>query len=313
MISLLQYRGVGTERRIKMKLSEIKELKREFGFTNKDLAEMSAVPLSTVQKIMSGEVRSPRYETLEKLSGALMAVGTQAGWESKTGSSEVHEDDLAYSADDSFAQHRRKTILQNMRMKKQGDFTLEDFYAIPDERRVELIDGVIYDMTAPYVIHQEAILEIYDQLKAQRNKCYKNCRILVAPVDVQIDKDERTMVEPDIVVLCDKQKIVHRCIFGAPDFLVEVLSKSTRKKDMTVKLHKYSEAGVKEYWMIDCEKEDDSKVIVYDFNHGDTVSIYNFDDKVPVGISEGKCFVDFSKVKDALDYDLPDEPPEGWR
>jgi Uma2 family endonuclease len=135
----------------------------------------------------------------------------------------------------------------------------------------------------------------------------------VAPVDVQIDKDERTMVEPDIVVLCDKHKIVHRCIFGVPDFVVEVLSKSTRKKDLTVKPHKYSEAGVKEYWLIDCDKEDNSKVIVYDFAHGDTVNMYTFDDKVPVGISEWKCFVDFSKVKKALDFDLPEEPPEGWR
>lgn len=296
-----------------MKLSEIRELKREFGFTNEDLSRMSSVPLSTVQKIMSGEVKSPRYDTLEKLSGALMAVGTEAGWESRTGSSEVHEDNLAYSADDSFAQHRRKTILKNMQIKKQGDFTLEDYYAIPDERRVELIDGVIYDMNTPLVIHQETLLEIYDQLKAQKGKCYKHCRILVAPVGVQIDRDDKSMLIPDLTVVCNEKEIIGRCIYGAPDFVIEVLSKSTMKKDMTVKLNKYSEAGVREYWMVDIENKDDLKIIVYNFEQDDIMHIYSFDDKVPVGISGGKCFVDFSKVRDELDFDLPDEPPEGWR
>ena len=313
MVSLLQNRGVGTERRIKMKLSEIKELKREFGFTNKDLAEMSAVPLSTVQKIMSGEVRSPRYETLEKLSGALMAVGTQAGWESKTGSSEVHEDDLAYSIDDSFAQHRRKTILKEMEIKKQGDYTIKDYYALPDERRTELIDGVLYDMSAPSDNHQAAILEISYQLNVQRKKYDSECQLRVAPVDVQLDKDDKTMVQPDILMYCDKKKRLQRCIFGAPDFIIEILSKSTRKKDITVKLHKYSEAGVREYWMVDIEDRNNLEVIVYDFEHECTMHIYSFDEKVPVGISDGRFFVNFSQVRDELDFDLPDEPPEGWR
>ena len=140
-----------------MKISEIKELKRQYGFTNEDLAKMSTVPLSTVQKIMSGEVKSPRYDTLEKLSGALMAVGTQAGWDSKTGSSVVCEDNLAYSADDSYGQRRRKVIIKEMETKKQGEYTLEDYYALPDEHRAELIDGVLYDMATPLIIHQEAV------------------------------------------------------------------------------------------------------------------------------------------------------------
>ena len=109
--------------------------------------------------------------------------------------------------------------------------------------------------------------------------------------------------------ICDGKKIIGRCIYGAPDFVIEVLSKSTRKKDMTVKLNKYREAGVREYWMVDSEEKDNLKIIVYDFEHDDLGHIYSFDDKVPVGISGGKCFVDFSKVKDELDFDLPDELP----
>ena len=70
------------------------------------------------------------------------------------------------------------------------------------------------------------------------------------------------MVQPDVVIVCDRDKIEDRCIYGAPDFVIEVLSKSTRKKDTVIKLNKYMNAGVREYWMIDSAQK---KVIVYDF------------------------------------------------
>lgn len=296
-----------------MKLSEIRELKKEYGFTNEDLSRMSKVPLSTVQKIMSGEVKSPRYDTLEKLSGALMAVGTEAGWESRTGSSEVHEDNLAYSADDSFAQHKRKAILHKMDVKQQGEYTLEDYYAIPSERRAELIDGILYDMAAPSDNHQAAIIEITYQLNAQRKQHGDDCILRMAPCDVQLDKDDKTMVQPDILAFCDKGKRIQRCVYGAPDLVIEVLSESTRQKDLIIKLGKYADAGVREYWIVDILNRDDLKVIVYDFEHGDVMKVYTFDDKVPVCISGGKCFVDFTRVREELDFDLPDEPPAGLR
>lgn len=96
----------------------------------------------------------------------------------------------------------------------------------------------------------------------------------------QLDCDDKTIVQPDVLVLCDAGRLSGNTILGAPDLVVEVLSKVTRKKDMFVKLNKYMNAGVKEYWMVDFEK---MKVIVYDFLHENYSVIYGIHDVVPVG------------------------------
>ena len=143
-------------------------------------------------------------------------------------------------------------------------------------------------------------------------KCYQierfieeregNCMTYIAPVDVQLDCDDKTMVEPDVIILCDRSKDINRCIYGAPDFVAEVLSKSTRRKDIGVKTYKYSNAGVREYWMIDPK---DMKVIVYTFAQNDdaedTVSIFGFQDKIPVGIYIGELKIDFAKISKRLE------------
>ena len=74
---------------------------------------------------------------------------------------------------------------------------------------------------------------------------------MMAPVDVRLDRDDKTMVQPDILILCDKSKICKWGINGAPDFCLEIVSESTGRKDYIKKLQKYTEAGVKEYWIID--------------------------------------------------------------
>ncbi len=85
----------------------------------------------------------------------------------------------------------------------QGEYTLEDYYALPDDQRVELIDGVLYDMSAPYTTHQIASFEICMQLAAYINSQKGLCRALFAPVDVQLDCDDKTMLQPDVLVVCD--------------------------------------------------------------------------------------------------------------
>ena len=84
-------------------------------------------------------------------------------------------------------------------------------------------------------------------------------------------------------------------IYGAPDFIAEILSPSTRKKDFTLKLSKYSNAGVREYWIIDPDKE---AIVVYDLEHLDIPAVYGFQDTVPVRIWNGECVVDFAKIWD---------------
>lgn len=88
-------------------------------------------------------------------------------------------------------------------------------------------------------------------------------------------------------------------MYGAPDFIVEILSKSTKKKDPVIKLNKYLNAGVREYWMIDPMKK---KVIVYDFAHDEYPVIYGFDAKIPVGIWNGGLEIGFAEVYDHVKF-----------
>lgn len=177
--------------------------------------------------------------------------------------------------------------------KRQGEYTLEDYYAIPDEKRVELIDGVIYDMAAPTFAHQQIGFLMGWQLKNFVSKKKGTCIPGVAPIDVQLDCDDKTMVQPDVIVICDRDKVINRCVYGAPDFVVEVLSPSTSKKDSLLKLRKYKAAGVREYWMVDPDKK---KVVVYDWSKSEVPTVYGFDAKVPVGIFNGECEIDFAEI-----------------
>ena len=116
---------------------------------------------------------------------------------------------------------------------------------------------------------------------------------MAAPMDVQLDCDDKTMVQPDVMVVCDRDKITRKCIYGAPDLAVEILSDSTKKKDMYVKLGKYMEAGVREYWLVDPKGK---KVIVYDFvSRGNTGYLLDLAPKFQWVYSGEECEVDFVK------------------
>ena len=256
-----------------MTLSEMKERKRELGYSYEQIAERSGVPLSTIQKVFSGATQSPRYDTL-------LAIESVLAYERP---SMIRESTYSYG----------KSIV-----KKQGEYTIEDYYNWPEEERIELIDGVIYDMATPLIIHQDIVGEIAYTLKKHIKQNKGQCKIYDMPVDVQLDCDNKTMVQPDIVVVCDRDKLTKKNIFGAPDFVVEVLSSSTRKKDMTIKLQKYTDAGVREYWIVDPQKE---MVIVYDIEHDLQVSFYTFENQVPVKIFNDACRIDFKEIKDYLE------------
>lgn len=254
-----------------MTIDEMKERKRELGYTYVHIAELSGVPLGTVQKIFNGTTSSPRYETLRALEQVLRTPV------------------------DSFVHEAKSPYLT----KKQGEYTLEDYYALPDDTRAELIDGVIYDMTAPTSAHQLITGFIFAQLFNHAAAHKGDCLPMISPVDVQLDCDDKTMVEPDILIVCDRVKIINRCVYGAPDFVIEVVSKSTKKKDSIVKLHKYLDAGVREYWIIDPMRK---KVIVYDFEHDEYPVLYGFDAKVPVQIWNGECVIDFREVYEHIHF-----------
>lgn len=264
-----------------MDIDKLKERKKDLGYTNRKIAELSGVPLGTVQKIFGGETKAPRRDTYLAIRDVLYPA---RDYSLESGVSYVREEALAYE-------------LERID-KKQGDYTVEDYYALPDEIRVELIDGVIYYMTAPTLPHQIIAGEVYRQLWDCVEEHDEECFPLISPINVQLDRDDRTMVQPDVAIVCDKELITKKVIYGAPEFVLEVLSPSTRKKDQLIKLNKYLNAGCKEFWIVDPDKE---KVMVYDFTSDDWPDIYSFEDRVPVRISDGKCRIDFSRIKRKLD------------
>ena len=189
--------------------------------------------------------------------------------------------------------------------RKQGEYTIEDYYNLPDEHRVELIDGVIYDMSSPSSIHQIISLQLCIRFDQYIKNHKGNCIPFLAPMDVQLDSNDKTIVQPDILIICDKSKIKDNLIYGAPDLVIEVLSPSTQNKDIKIKTTKYRKAGVKEYWIINPLIK---QICVHEFLPNNNTTLYSFEDKIPVGIWEGKCVVDFKEIYEYLRFlDVEDD------
>ena len=268
-----------------MTVKEMNEKKRELGYSYEQIAELSGVPLSTVRKVLGGITKAPRYATLEA-----MAKAFEKEKENKEKRSFVRRGIEKASV-------LKEAATAYGHTKKQGEYTLEDYLALPDERRVELIDGVIYDMSAPTGYHQMIAGRLYTMLFQWINGKEGKCMPFMSPVDVQLDCDNKTIVQPDVLILCDKSKYTPARIVGAPDFVAEVLSKSTKRKDIFIKLNKYKNAGVREYWIIDPDRK---TVMVWHFEKDDNIALYSFRDRIPVGIYDGELVIDFAEIDDMV-------------
>jgi Uma2 family endonuclease len=140
--------------------------------------------------------------------------------------------------------------------KKDELFTYGDYLKWDDDERWELIDGIAYNMTpAPSRFHQKISGELFLQLA----NFFRNtpCDVYAAPFDVRLpegdeaDEAVRTVVQPDISVICDQAKLDDKGCKGSPDLIVEIVSPATARKDMKEKFVRYEKAGVKEYWIVD--------------------------------------------------------------
>ena len=213
-------------------IEEIKQKKTEYGMTNKQLAMVSGVPLGTIQKVLGNVTKSPGLETIKALSAVFEETPSQR--------QVVSEPEAAY-----YVPQRGNVILawNTHEYDRQGEYTIEDYLALPDEQRVELIDGVIYDMSAPTAYHQLIGGELHAQIRNFIRSNKGNCVPFIAPTDVQLNCDNRTMVQPDVMIICNRDKINHKRVFGAPDFVAEVLSPSTKAKDILIKSSKYHDPG----------------------------------------------------------------------
>ena len=176
-------------------------------------------------------------------------------------------------------------------LRTEKHYTYADYLQWPDDTRYELIDGEAFRMApTPLIEHQEIAGEVYCQLANQLDG--QPCRPYIAPVDVRLPrKDEAdaaidTVVQPDVLVVCDPHKIDRRGVRGAPDWVLEVLSPSTAAHDQIAKRRTYERAGVRDYWLV---HPGDRTLTVYLLENGQygRPEIYELKDATPIGVLPG--------------------------
>ena len=168
-------------------------------------------------------------------------------------------------------------------VRKEKSYTIEDIYALPEGERAELIDGQIYYMAPTNTKHQRLVNYLSTEINLYIRNNNGSCEVFPAPFAVFLVKNEKNYVEPDLSVICDPSKLDDKGCHGAPDWIIEIVSPSSRQMDYYKKLFKYRTAGVREYWVVDPDR---NIVTVYNFE-ADTMIEYSFDEDVPVGIFEG--------------------------
>lgn len=180
-------------------------------------------------------------------------------------------------------------------------FTYNDYLNFSEDEVVEIIDGKIFAMSpAPSRIHQELIMEISAELRNYIKANNGGCKVYPAPFDVVLvdenksELDSNNIVQPDISVICDKNKLNDKGCFGSPDMIVEVVSKFNPGNDYVKKLYLYEKYKVKEYWIVNPMKKN---ILVYTLtdNGYNEPDVYTFNDKIKVNIFSN-LEIDFSSI-----------------
>ncbi|BAI80710.1 conserved hypothetical protein [Deferribacter desulfuricans SSM1] len=160
-------------------------------------------------------------------------------------------------------------------------YTYQDYLTWPDEERWEIIDGNAYNMSpAPSTKHQKISRNLIVEIGKQKNNL-KNCELFEAPTDVVLD--DFNVVQPDIFIVCDKNKITDKNIQGAPDLVIEIVLKSTAYKDTKIKKDLYEAFGVKEYILVFPELEIVERYVLSDGKYG-TPERFNWDEALKLKI-----------------------------
>lgn len=173
-------------------------------------------------------------------------------------------------------------------------YTEEDYYNLPENIHAELIDGyLIYNQAAPNRIHQTILGELYTTINNYFKSKGGACRVYPAPFAVKLRENRKTIVEPDISVICDKNKLTDRGCTGAPDWIIEIISPGNSSHDYIRKLNLYADTGVREYWIVDPVK---SRIFVY-FLEKDKFEIetFTFHDTIKANIYDD-LYIDFTEL-----------------
>ena len=283
-----------------MNLQEMRECKRALGYSNETLAELSGVPLATVQKVLSGITKSPRQKTVEALSKVLGA-GMPAGRPAISN----YSVQIRRGESSSGIENKTENIIESARSIRTESYpevftgirsvvreddrpnTIEDIYALPDGTRAELIDGRLYYIPTPTRTHQKITGEMYLAAAAYIKACHKECEVYIAPFGVYLNGDDSLYVEPDLSIIRDTSRLSERGCMGAPDWIIEVVSAPSRKTDYAVKLNKYRQSGVREYWIVDPSLRTVLTYVFDDDRNVEDADLYPFEAEIESSLFEG--------------------------
>ena len=180
-------------------------------------------------------------------------------------------------------------------------YTYKDYLSYAEGERIEIIEGCIYNMSpAPSRIHQKIIMDISYKIRQYIENSNGPCEVYPAPFDVILKNDDddvlnsKNIVQPDISVICDKNKLTDKGCTGSPDMIVEVVSAFNPRNDYIKKLNLYEQFKVKEYWIVNPIKKN---IFVYTLtdNGYDAPNSYTFQDKVKVNIYDN-LEIDFNSI-----------------
>lgn len=176
---------------------------------------------------------------------------------------------------------------------RQEPITLEQYERLPEDIRAEVFEGQIYYMASPSQIHQAILTELLVSIHAYLKKKGGDCQVFPAPFDVKLSDHPFTIVQPDIIIVCDKDKLDGKRCNGAPDFIIEIVSPGNPSDDYIRKLYYYKNYGVREYWIVDPMEQ---AALVYFFEQNSfTVRQYSFQDKIKVNICDD-LWIDFTEL-----------------
>lgn len=174
--------------------------------------------------------------------------------------------------------------------------TLEQYENLPEDVRTEVFDGIIYDMAGPSQTHQRILTELITLFNTYIKKKGGDCSVFPAPFDVKLNDKPLTIVQPDLIIVCDKEKLDENRCNGAPDFIIEIVSPNNASNDYIKKLYYYKNYGVREYWIVDPKR----KTVTVNYFESNLISVpYTFESIIKVNIYDD-LFINFAEIAEIL-------------
>lgn len=174
--------------------------------------------------------------------------------------------------------------------------SLEQYEALSEDIRAEVYDGMVYDMASPSEIHQTISTELTTILNTYIKGKKGSCKVFHAPFDVKLCDAPLTIVQPDLMIVCDKNKLDGKRCNGAPDFIIEIVSPSNPADDYIRKPYYYKNAGVREYWIVDHRR----KTVTVNYFEKNMLNVqYSFDSSIKVNIYDD-LMIDFAGIAELL-------------